>query len=145
MEKFKLDILRAIAERSTPYCNIQDMETEYDIRSQNFTSSFLQLESEGAISSNSHSCGLHIAHGNPSWSVVDLYVTEYGKSLITPPKQPRGMLLIKITEHPIVSALAVAAIIAGFSYYVWPSLGSDQELLQQQIQLPSNTNEYQSK
>ena len=144
MGNFKLDVLQAIADKSTPYCDIQDLESEYDIRSENFTASFLQLKGEGLIASNSSTCGLRIsADGFVSWSVVDLYITDLGKLTLNPPKESVTKKTFKVIEHPIISGLVVAGIIGAVSY-LGSFLGNDQESSQQHIQSPSKTNESQS-
>lgn len=144
MGNFKLDVLQSLADKSTPYCDIRDLESEYDIRSENFTSSFLQLENEGLISSNSSSCGLRISSdGIASWSVVDLYVNEKGKSILIPSAESAPKKVFKTTEHPVLAGLIVAGVIALVSC-LWPSPDNAQESSQQHMQSPAKTNESQS-
>jgi len=141
VDAFALDILRELKNISTPYVNINNVTSNYDIRSKYFISSYLRLESEDLIASaNTPDCGLEVgADGIPSWSVVDVYVTEKGDLLLHPPKTPISKVVLKITEHPVVAALIVAGIL-GLVASVPTFLGSDQQSGQQQKLSQPKTN-----
>lgn len=118
MSDLKITILKAFKEKSTPYVDISTLYPEFDIKSEDFILAFRELERNGLIASaNTSNCGLRVGvNGTPSWAVVDLYITEEGSRLINPSKKYLVSQLIKITEHPVISALIVTAIIAIATY-----------------------------
>lgn len=101
MREFNLDILAELKRLSTPYVDINNISTDYDIRSDFFVAAYLQLESEGMIASaNTSDCGLEVsADGLPSWSVVDVYVTEKGDLALNPPEIEKPSLVSTITNN----------------------------------------------
>lgn len=101
MREFNLDILAELKRLSTPYVDINHISTDYDIRSDFFVAAYLQLESEGMIASaNTSDCGLEVsADGLPSWSVLDVYVTEKGDLALNPPEIEKPSLVSTITNN----------------------------------------------
>ena len=82
MEEFKDGVLQSLLEHSNPYVDIRDLQSDYDIGSDNFAAAFLELEQLGFIRSNSSSCGLKRIRGETYWSIVELFVTESGKNYL---------------------------------------------------------------
>lgn len=85
MNELKLKILEDLLKFSNPYVDIRHMEKSWDIHSEEFFTVFSELEESGMIASkNTSDCGLEVGvDGLAQWSVVDLYVTDYGKDFVS--------------------------------------------------------------
>lgn len=80
-----IKILKDLNINSSPYVDIRKLEENWDIHDKTFFTAFSELEEQGYISSkNTPDCGLEIsADGIAQWSVVDLYVNDLGKDILS--------------------------------------------------------------
>lgn len=121
MKPLSLDILKTLQDTSSPYSDISKLQEKFDISDEYFIAAFQELDRNGFIApATARTSGLRVgAGGYPSWSVVDLYVTDSGKNIITPTKPNKIGIFIKITENPlasaIISALVLSALALGYT------------------------------
>jgi hypothetical protein len=117
MSDLKLEILKAIQDKSNPYCDITTLKPEHDIYSEDFTASFTQLRGDGLIRSNHTDCGLTITpDGMTAWTVSNLYITEKGKLLLSPPK-PKKESVVSWLIKPVILASVIALV-----YWITPQI-----------------------
>lgn len=129
MKDFKLDILTELKRLSTPYIDINNISTDYDIRSDYFVAGYQQLEADGMIASaNSSGCGLRISgDGLPYWSVVDVYVTERGDLALNPPKTSKPSIISNVTNNATFATVVggiILLIIAALFIQPWLDSGA---------------------
>jgi len=105
----------------------------YDNEDKTFINNFKQLCDLGYLRSSSNNFGLHLSSDDkPSWSCVDIHLSDKGQRTLYPPKVAKPSLLSRVTKHPTVSTVVGGIIVTIIvAVYISPWQASNQKQLQE--------------
>lgn len=118
MRDIDMKLLKCFVQEPTDINKLIDLG--HDHLDPKFIRNFQNLINNNLISSNSATFGLSFSADKvPSWTAVNIYLTDKGRDYVFPTKQHKKTLKL-ITENPTIAAI-VGVLLAFLLALVWPT------------------------
>ncbi|TMP07062.1 hypothetical protein CWC11_07385 [Pseudoalteromonas sp. S3178] len=131
MHDIDMKLLKCFVQEPTDINKLIDLG--HDHFNPKFIRNFQNLINNNLISSNSATFGLSFSADKvPSWTAVDIYLTDKGRDYVFPKKQHKIILKL-ITENPTIATI-VGVLLAFVLTFLWPK----------QVESESNSSETNS-